>query len=121
MEINELLNEKKEMEFTIKEIKKENKELKEKKPLDYTKWKEWNCDQIFRFIMNIFDDNRLNEYKNDIYREIFESEYTGEDLQGLEIGDIKSMGIKKIKIRKDVFKAIKKLTQNNINKQYNDE
>eukprot|EP01084_Bolivina_argentea_P133754 236085_1 len=95
VQIEELQNEKKEMEFTIKELQKENKKLKESKPLNYSKWIEWDSNEIYKFIMNIFSDNRLEEYKDDIYQEIIESEYSGQHLLDLDITDIKNMGIKK--------------------------
>ena len=111
---NNLMDEQKEKDLLINELKDKIKKLN-MKPLDYTKWKEWDTEQVYKFIMNIYDDNTLDEYKDDIYKEIFESEYTGDDLDGLELNDIKSFGIKKIKIRKKVYYAIKQLTQNSYN------
>ena len=63
------------------------------------------------FYNDIFSDNRLDEYKDNIYKEIFESELCGKDLIDFDIDDVKSMGIKKFSIRKDVLRAIKQLTK----------
>eukprot|EP01084_Bolivina_argentea_P226088 381945_1 len=117
-EMNAFMNDKKEMELQINELKLENKQLKDKLkqiPLDYNNWKQWDSNEVLAFIFSIYDDGSLDEYKQTIQNEILNSEYCGEDLEGLELNDIKSMGIKKIKIRKGVYNAIRQLTQNKYN------
>ena len=100
------------MQIRINNLEKENEKLKQEQPLNYNKWRQWTSKEVYRFIMNIYPDNTLDEYKHAIYKEIHDSEYCGDDLEDLNIEDVKSMGIMKIKIRKKVFNEIKKLTQN---------
>ena len=112
---NKLLDDQKENVLLIKELNDKIKKLN-LKPLDYTKWKEWDTQQVYRFIMNIYDDNTLDEYKNDIYEEVIDGEYTGQDLSGLGLSDMKTLGIKKMSHRQYVFNAIKLLKSNQYNK-----
>eukprot|EP01084_Bolivina_argentea_P048919 90045_1 len=109
-ENNILLDDKKELELEINRVKQENERLN-MRILDYSQWREWNTEQVFYFIMSIVNDGSLMEYENSIKKEIFESEYTGNDLANIEQDDIKSMGIKKISVRKKVLKAIQIMIQ----------
>ncbi len=108
---NNLLDDKKEMELKILELTKENMRLN-KNNLDYNKWREWDSTKVFYFTMNSVNDGSLDELKNQIKNEIFESEYCGKDLEEMDINELKAMGIKKISVRRAVYKAIQKLTQN---------
>ena len=47
---------------------------------------------------------RLDEYIDCIKDDIFSSEYTGEDLAEMDLIALKVMGIKNIKIRRDILK-----------------
>ena len=116
--MKELFNEKKEMETKIKDLELANEKLKlneknAKSYLDHSKWREWSTENVYKFIINIFNDDRLDKYKNSIYNEIFESQYKGIHLKELDMSELKQMGIQNIGIRRDVFRAIKQLTQNN--------
>eukprot|EP00483_Globobulimina_turgida_P012892 UN12916 len=109
-EINNLLDDRKEMELEINELREENERLNGNN-LDYSLWREWDSKKVFYFIMNTVNDGSLKPYQESIKKEIFESEYTGEDLADIEKDDVKAMGIKKISVRKAVFKSIQNLTR----------
>ena len=112
--INKLLDEKKENELKIKRLKHENEKLKLSKPLDLTKWREWKTDEVFKFFMNMFDDNTLEPYVNKIESEIFGGGYSGEDILDIEKKDLKeTFGILNIKIRNNVWGNIQQLINQN--------
>ena len=108
------MNEKKTLNILIKKLQRENEKLKENQ-LDYKNWKNWDTNDVFKFIVNIFDDNRLDEYIDSIKDDIFSSEYTGKDLVEMDLMALKVMGIKNIKIRRDILKSVQKLISNNYN------
>ena len=107
-----MMDEQKEMEMTIKELRKENASLK-RSALDRTKWMEWDSEQVFMFIMSSVEDGSLDQYEEVIRAEVFESEYSGEALADITSSEIKDMGIKNIMVRKAVLRAIHELVKGN--------
>eukprot|EP01084_Bolivina_argentea_P286848 492134_1 len=89
---NDLLDDKKEIELKLNELKQENERLN-KTNLNHSKWREWDAQNVYYFIMSVFNDGTLDEYENDIKKEIFEAEYTGKDLDDIDTSDVKAMGI----------------------------
>ena len=114
--INKLLDEKKENEITIQTLKDQVQKLQLEKPLDYTKWKEWSTDDVYKFFINMFEDDRLKKYEKSIKEEIFDSEYSGENIPQITEKNLKEFfGIKNIGVRKDVWHKIQQLINNNNN------
>eukprot|EP01084_Bolivina_argentea_P104768 187580_1 len=105
---NELLDDKKEMELTMVELQQQNDELN-RNNLDRSKWREWNTQKVFYFIMSTVDYGSLKQYEKEIKQEIFESEYSGNDLADVKLEHLKAMGIKKIAVRNKVYSAIQEL------------
>ena len=97
------------MEMEIVELKKENEKLK-RSNLNYDNWRQWDSMTVYYFIMSTMKDGSLDEYDEKIKKEILECEYDGSSLEELELNDLKDMGIKKINVRKAVFKAVQRLT-----------
>ena len=120
--INKLLDEKKENELTISTLKEEIKKIKSCKPLDHSKWREWNTDELYNFFINMFDDDRLKKYLDPIKEELFGGEYIGENIPKIKEQHLKQdFGIKNFGIRTDVWDKIQKLiNNNNINNNQND-
>ena len=120
--INKLLDEKKENEITIQTLKDQVQKLQLEKPLDYTKWKEWSTDDVYKFFINMFNDDTLSPYMDKIKETIFESEYSGQDLPAITLSELRSeFNINKISIRRNIVVKIQQLiNQNNNNNNKND-
>eukprot|EP01084_Bolivina_argentea_P049188 90499_1 len=118
--ICELENEKKEMQIKINEMENEIKELKIT-AMDTKKYKEWDSNQIFVWIMSLDDGTRYKRYEQVLKIQLKEQEVTGADLKSLELNYMKELGITAFKDKKYLYDQIQALTRQNKSQYVNNE
>ena len=103
------------MELKILNLERKNEELKKKK-LDRSKWREWDTNQVFNFMMSTVGDGGLDKYEESIKEGLVEGEFIGKDLGTVTEDNLKNdLGIKNFGVKKAVFQAIQELTQPQLN------
>eukprot|EP01084_Bolivina_argentea_P278589 475984_1 len=86
-----LENEKKEMEMTMNAMNKQIEDLKSKS-LDLSNYKQWNDEKVLIWIMSL-DDGKYKQYHETLKKELNTQKITGNDLQEMDVNDLKGLGI----------------------------
>ena len=106
-DMNKLLDDKKEMELLINNLKKENASLK-KKNIEELNFINWNHEEILLWILSI-DDGYFDKYSNILDKELNDCEMRGKDLLELSTKDIRGLGVKVFADAKKLEKCIQEL------------
>ena len=121
------MEEQKEKDEIIENLKAEIEKLKSSQPLNYKNYKEWTGDEVYKFFVKLFDDVKgLEKYKEKIREGITDNEYEGKGLHGIsELALKQDLGIKNAFIRQETYIQIEqlragKLVNNNNNSNVNE-
>ena len=103
------MEEQKQHELVINELRMENKKLK-LKCLDVGNYMKWDVEQII-FWISTLDDGKYVKYLDKLKACLVEEGLSGSDLIEIEETNLKMWGIVNFRDRKDLLKQFKKLTQ----------
>eukprot|EP01083_Nonionella_stella_P174272 603653_1 len=86
-----LMEEQKEKELEINQLKEENKSLK-LKCIDVSAYASWQWEEILQWIMMI-EDGRFRKYEKDLAKTLAEEKPKGEEMQYIDGSDVKRWGV----------------------------
>eukprot|EP01083_Nonionella_stella_P039678 107907_1 len=114
---NRLLDEQKEYQTTIHDLRLEISKLKQKS-MDTVNYMNWKYEDIVMWIMSL-SNNRFNKYHDQLLQSLKEEGIQGVHLDEVNEVDIKGWGVKNFEDKKFLMTKIKELRHQN-NKQNND-
>ena len=109
MHVNKLLDENKDMEIRINELKEE-KELLQRKTIDPSNFVNWDHEDILSWIVSI-DGGYFDKYRSILSKELNDCNLRGSDLSALNSADIRGLGVKVFHDAKKLERHIQQLIQ----------
>ena len=110
--IEDLQNERKEMEMELNELREEVKQLKLQN-LDPRNYRQWKWEEIVTWIVNL-DDGAYKKYEEKLRIALEEENIDGECFEHVDGSDIKSWGIVDFRHKKAVLRHIKSLVDKDV-------